>query len=330
MKTLLGFKKRLLTYRDWIVQWRSLPVQSWIEAAQMYEAGDFAGAVPLYMKGLSKHPNHRARINALLDLSHCLFRLSRYEEAERYLRQATASAPTMREGYVRLARLQLWLGYASEALWTMRVCIHRVSADPELVTLFITAVVESGGNPATIAEAEGLLSHMHYDAGGFPRLDVARARLAVLSKKSEAARDDLSKLASRDRGPFDAVVAFAEVLISEGKLAYARHHLHRALSVAPEHPKVLRLLARTYLHQGVFFEPEYAVQLAVKAAQATNWRGIHELYTLAQSYVAVGDKVAALLAASKAKAIALRLLGGYPEVESLERLLQGSTAESQA
>jgi predicted Zn-dependent protease len=330
VKIIAGLRKRLVSYRDWMVRWRSLPVRCWIEAAELYEVGDFAAAIPLYKKGLDEHPHNAAKINALLDLSHCLFREGKYEEAEMYLRQATATAPNLREGYIRLARLQLWLGYASEALWTVRVCIQRTSSDPDLVTLFITAVVESGGTPSTISEAEGLLSQLHYDAGGFPRLEVARARLAVLSQQCDAAREDLSKLASRDKGPFDAVVAFAEVLISEGKLAYARHHLHRALSVAPEHPKVLRLLARSYLHEGVFFEPEYAVQLALKACQVTKWRGIHELYTLAQSYVATGDKVAALLAASKAKEIALRLLGGYPEVERLERLLQGAAADSQA
>jgi predicted Zn-dependent protease len=323
-------RKKLLSYRDWMVRWRSLPVRSWIDAAELYEAGNFAAAIPLYKKGLEDHPHNAAKINALLDLAHCLFREGKYQDAEMHLRQATATAPDVREGYVRLARLQLWLGYASEALWTVRVCIQRTSLDPELATLFITAVVESGAAPSAVAEAEALLSQLHCDAGGFPRLEVARARLAVFSQRCEAAREDLSKLASRDRGPFDAVVAFAEVLISEGKLAYARHHLHRALAVAPEHPKVLRLLARSYLQDGVFFEPEYAVQLALKACQVTNWRGIHELYILAQSYVATGDKVAALLAASKAKEIALRLLGGYPEVDRLERLLQGATAESQA
>lgn len=330
MKAFSHFKRRLVTYNNWVRRWRAFPVKSWIDAAERYEAGEFEAAIPLYQKGLESHPNNPAKINALLDLSHCLFRVSRYDEAELYLRQATATAPNLREGYIRLARLQLWLGYASEAIWTARVCIQRTSLDPEILTLFVTAVVESGGNPTTIAEAEGLLKQLHCDAGGFPRLEVAQARLAVLSRSSEEAREDLSKLASRDKGPFEAVVAFAEMLIREGKLAYARHHLRRALAVAPEHPKVLRLLARTYLYEGVFYEPEYAVQLAIKACQATGWCGIHELYTLAQSYVAAGDKVAALLSATKAKQIALRLLGGYPDVERLEKLLQGTSLESQA
>jgi tetratricopeptide (TPR) repeat protein len=323
-------KKRLESYREWIVRWKCIPVNAWLEAAELYQNSDFERAAELYKRGLSSHPHSRARVNALLDLSHCLFRLSRFDEAEKCLRQAISTDPTLREGYVRLARLQLWLGYAAEAVWTTRVSIQRHSPDPELVTLFVTAVVESGGNQTSIAEAQKLLQQLHYDAGGFPRLEVARARLAYLIDKSDEARDDLSRLASVDRGPFEAVVAFAEVLISEGKLAYARHQLHRALTVAADHPKVLRLLARTYLHEGTFYEPEYAVQLALKACQLTNWKGIHELYTAAQSYVAVGDRVAALLAATRAKEVAARLLGGYPEVVQLEKLLQGVSIESQA
>jgi predicted Zn-dependent protease len=125
------------------------------------------------------------------------------------------------------------------------------------------------------------------------------------------------------------VVAFAEVLISEGKLAYARHHLHRALTAAPEHPKVLRLLAVTYLHEGAFFEPDFAVQIALRACQITAWRGIHELYILAQAYVAQEDKAAALMAATRAKHIASRLIGGHPGVERLEQSLQSEEIESQ-
>jgi tetratricopeptide (TPR) repeat protein len=327
---LLSIKKRFLSYQDWIIRWRCMPIPTWINAAELYGKGDFASAIPLYQKGLQSHPHSRARINALLDVAHCLFRLSRFEEAETYLRQATATAPRVRESYVRLARLQLWLGYATEALWTMRVCVQKIPIDPELAALFVTAVVESGANPKAVAEADELLRQIHYDAGGFPRLEVARVRLAYVSKQCEEARDDLSKMAALDRGPFDAVVSFAEVLLGEGKVAYARHHLHRALAVAPEHPKVLRLLARSYLYEGVYFEPDFAVQLALKASQLTNWRGIHELYILAQAYVASGDKASGLLAATKAKQVAVRLLGGYPEVERLEKMLQGTAVESQA
>jgi len=304
-------------------------VPSWIRAAEHYQRGDFQSAENLYKQGLISNPNSPAKLNALLDLAHCLFRQRKFEEAENYLRQATVVAPNEREGYIRLARLQLWLGHATEAVWTMRVCIQRVSADPELAALFVTAVVESGGNAATINEARELLSGLHCDHG-FPRLEVARARLALLEEDGLASRDNLSKLASLDRGPFEAVVAFAEVLLKEGKVAYARHHLHRSLIVAPEHPKVLRLLAQSYLTSGIFFEPEYGVQIALKACQATAWRGVHELLTLAQAYIAAGDNAAALLAATRAKNIAARLIGSYPEVARIEQMLQSGASGSQA
>jgi predicted Zn-dependent protease len=144
------------------------------------------------------------------------------------------------------------------------------------------------------------------------------------------ARDDLASLANRDRGPFEAVVAFAHVLLEEGKTAYARHHLHRALTVSPEHPKVLRLLALSYLQPGQSFEPDYAIQLATRACQATGWSGMHEMHTLARAYALAGDKVSALLIASKAKDAGRNLLGIYPEVQSLEQLIHSLSSGTQA
>jgi tetratricopeptide (TPR) repeat protein len=320
---------RLRSYIAWVRRWHCLPIRSWIKGAELYQRGKFEEAAEFYLMGLRSHPGSRAKANALLDLSHCLFRLYRFEEAEVYLRQVTASFPHLREGYIRLARLQLWLGYSVEAVWTMRVCLQRIPADPELATLFVTAVVDSGADAAAAQEAQSLLDRVHCDAGGFPRLEVARARLEFATSNSPRSRDELSRLASLDRGPFEAVAAFAEVLLSEGKLAYARHHLHRALSTAPEHPRVLRLLALSYLRDGPFFEPDYAVQLAIKACQVTSWRGINELYVLAQAYVAQEDKATALLTAMQAKAVAGRLIGGHPGVEKLERFLQAAAAESQ-
>lgn len=319
-----GVIKSVRAYREWFSKWRCAPVRTWIAAADLYKQKRFEEAAALYRLGLSARPKSPATLNAMLDLSHCLFRMKQFEEAEQCLRQATVLAPHEAEAYIRLARLQLWLGHAAEAVWTMRVCLQRVSVDPELATLFVTAVVESNGSQATITEAHSVLSRIHSD-GGFPRLDVARVRLGLLGSEGATCRDELSKLASIDRGPFEAVVAFAEILLREGRISYARHHLHRALVVAPEHPKVLRLLASLYLRDGESFTPEYSVQLGVKACQATGWRGIHELLTLANAYVAAGDKVAALLVATKAKEMVGRLLGSYPEVERLERLLQDAS-----
>lgn len=330
MKLLTDLRANVSMYKDWIVSWRAMPVRSWMRAAQAYRAGNFDAAVELYRRGLQSNPSSPARVNALLDLSHCLFRLRRFDEAERALRQASVAAPNEREVFVRLARLQLWLGHSSEAAWTVRSCLQKVPADPELVALFINAAVESGGQPHLVQEAKALLAGIHYEPEAFPRLEVARLRLELLLSDSLEARDDLAKLATADRGPFEAVVSFAQLLIREDKLAYARHHLHRALSVSPEHPRVLRLLATSYLQNGIFFEPEYAIQLATKACQATGWRGVNEMHTLAQAYVATGDKVSALLIASKARDTGRRLLGSFPDSGQLDRLIERLSTGTQA
>lgn len=322
MRFIAHASSRFKSYISWVNHWHSLPVRSWIKGAEFFQRGDFQRAAEYYLKGLRSHPESRARVNALLDLSHCFFRMRQFDQAEIFLRQVTVAFPNIREGHLRLARLQLWLGYSTEAIWTLRVCLQRIAADPEIAALFISAVIDSGADATSVKEARHLLSQMHYDSEGFPALEVARARLEMITSTSSNSREEISKLAALNKGPFDAVVAFAEVLLNEGKLAYARHHLHRALSVAPEHPKVLRLLALSYLHEGVFYEPNYAVQIALRACQVTAWRGIQELYILAQAYVTQGDRSSALIVALQAKKIAARLIGGHPGVERLERYLQ--------
>lgn len=330
MRTLSRFHTRLSLYKEWIRRWRCWPVKEWIEAAQHYRAARYERAQELYKKGLAENPASPARVSALLDLSHCAFRLKNFEEAEFALRQAIASNPRERETYVRLARLQLWLGYATEAAWTMRACLSKVPADPELVTIFITAVVDSGGVSYLVEEAREALRLLHYEVEAYPRLEVARVRLELMVGASECAREDLAKLASLDRGPFDAVVSYAQVLLDEGKTAYARHHLHRALIVSSENPRVLRLLAMSYLKEGVFFEPEYAVQLATLACQYTAWKGIHEMHTLAEAYALSGDKMSALLIATKAKDTGGRLLGSYRDAKHLDSLIQRLSVGTQA
>jgi predicted Zn-dependent protease len=307
-----------------------MPVVSWIQAAHHYRTGRYDDARFLYERGLERHPYHPARVSAMLDLSHCLFRLRRLDEAEAVLRRAVNTSPADREAYVRLARLQLWLGYGTEAAWTMRNCLQRIAGDPELVSILLTAIVESGGVSYLIGEAKDHLASFHAEPEAYPRLEVARARFEMTVGDYQKGREHLSHLASLSRGPFDAVVAFAEVLLMEGKVAYARHHLHRALIVAPEHPRVLAFLARSYLTEGAFFDPEAAMELATKACQATGWRGVHEMHVLARAYALMDDKVSALLVASKAKDTGRRLLGSYRDAKDLDHLIQSLSAGTQA
>lgn len=330
MKSINGVKSTFIAYREWIRRWKTWPVRPWIKAAALYRSGRFEEAEPFYRSGLTTHFQHPARISALLDLSHCLFRSRQFDEAEACLRQAVFAAPQEREAYIRLARLQLWLGFATEAAWTMRTALQRVPADPELIAIFITAVVECGGISYLLKEVREHLGSVHIEADIYPRLEVAKARLDILDGDPVDGRTRLAELSARDKAPLDGVIAFASLLLDEGKVAYARHHLHRALTVSPEHPRVLTLLAKSYLTEGAFFEPDYAVQLATTACQVTAWRGIHEMHVLAQAYAFCGERISALLVASRAKDTGRRLLGCYRDAKNLDQLIERLSTGTQA
>ncbi len=74
----------------------------------------------------------------------------------------------------------------------------------------------------------------------------------------------------------------------------ARRILNRALAVEPRAPKILSLLARTYLVSGEGYSPTFAVQLATKACQHAGWRSAKAHAALAECFYHSGDKLAAL------------------------------------
>ncbi len=74
----------------------------------------------------------------------------------------------------------------------------------------------------------------------------------------------------------------------------ARKLLKRALAAEPRSPRVLSLLARTYLVSGEGYNPDFAVQLATKACQHSGWQSARAHAVLAECFYHSGDKLAAL------------------------------------
>lgn len=319
---------------DWCKAWKTWPVLDWIKAAELYRSASFQEARDLYLRGLERHPFHPASSCARLDLAYCYFKLEKFAEAEELLKTVMAQAPSMRECYLRLAHLQSWTGHYLEAAWTLRRAIREIDVDEEIVTHFLFTILDNGGPHYLLKEALRELSRLSSEERSKPRLQLASARLAlfraersdssVSSKQSELdkARAELHRLASGADAPFEAVIVYAELLIEEGRIAHARQQLRRALSVAPKHPRVLSLLASSYLKEGAFYNPEYAKQLATSASQNTAWRGPREMHILAEAYIATGDRLGALTIAHKAKDAGSKLLGTYRHVKSLDQLIE--------
>lgn len=83
-------------------------------------------------------------------------------------------------------------------------------------------------------------------------------------------------------------------LIERKEPLRARRLLNRALAVEPRAPKILTLLARTYLISGEGYSPSFAVQLATKACQHAGWLSPQAHAVLAECFYHSGDKLAAL------------------------------------
>lgn len=318
------------TYFQWWKTWGRAPVVSWIKAASHYRAGRYDIAHNFYRKGISSHPQHPARHSARLDLAYCLFKMRKFDEAQEQLRLVITQMPETREAHLRLARIQMWIGHSLDAAWTMRRALQKLPVSPEMVALFIINVVDHEGMDYLLQEALGYVENLSAAQRDNLLLQSAFAKLDLKHGRKDAARDKLIGICSQTHCPFEAVLMLGEIFLEEGDLVQARNELKRAMGVAAEHPRVLSLFAETYLKSGSFYNPDYARQLAVSACQNSQWSSPRELHILAEAYFHTGDKISALVLASKAKQAGSRLLGTYGDVKNLDKLIETLSSGTQA
>ena len=164
-------------------------------------------------------------------------------------------------------------------------------------------------------------------------LKTRRAGLAYLSLergREEEGRAELESICEAEQCPAEALILLAKVLLDEEKVAQARRLLRRALAVLPDNPCILSLLAKSYLVGGPLYNAEYAKQLATQACQKAEWSSPRDMHILAESFYHSGDKVSALIIASKAREEGNRLLGSYRDVKSLDELIDSLSTGSLA
>lgn len=324
---------KLLT--KWWKTWKTLPVYPWVKAAALYRKGQFAEAEKYYLRGLERHSVHPASYCARIDLAYCQFKLGRLDDAESELRAVAAHVPNSREAYLRMAKLQMWRGQSLEAAWTMRRALRNVPVDPDFAAFYLIAALDSGAPGYLLSEALQVSKTVEADETAAPKLHAARARARMnlhqeTSLDYQEARTRLAQLAAAANAPFESIIMFAEVLLAEGKIAHARRLLRKAMQSAADYPRVLSLLAETYLKSGPFYNAEYAKQLATTACQNSTWSSPREMHILAEAYYHVGDKVSALIIASKAKELGSKLLGTYRDTKTLDRLIESLSTGTQA
>lgn len=314
--------KEIKLYFQWVRVWKRLPVKPWVEAAVAYKAGEFALAEQKYEQGLNKHSRHIASRCALLDLAYCKQKLGKFQEAEHLLRKILSRDLRCKEAYVRLSDLLRHTGRSFEAACLLKRANRSFPLDEELCALFVFAVLDNGGPEYLIREARMLLKQHTSQGSSSNKVKLAKARLAVLAGNSEHARELVDEVLCRTPNDLEALITSAQIALENHKVAIARQALRRALKASPKNPRVLACLAQSYLVSGPFYNANYAAQLAVLACQSSGWLGAKEMHTLAEAYYHQGDKMSALLMASKAKTTGQRLLGAYSDVKGLDRLIE--------
>ena len=322
--------RTLTIYHRWWKTWRTLPVRAWVKGASLYRAGRFQEAESFYREGLKRNPHHPARFSARLDLAFCLFKTGRLSESEEHLRYVTAHAPFLREGYIRLSRLQLWSGRPLEAAWTLRRSAKELQIDAELVAMFIISVLENGGPDYLLREAIALSVNLDSKESESLILETALARLDAFQGKSDKAQAEYLRILGRSDAPIEAIIGLAEILIEHDEIEEARLVLKRGIAMYPEYPRILSMIGQTYLRSGERFNADYARQLATSACQNSGWMSPREMHILAEAYYHLGDKIGALVIASKAKQAGSRLLGSYRDSKNLDRLIESLSTGTQA
>lgn len=310
--------------------WKTRPVISWIKANSYYKTRHYELACRFYKQGLEQYPNHPARFAVRLDLAYCLFKLHRFDEAQEHLRHMISTAPDFRDAHVRLARIQAWIGHTLDAAWTIRRAIQRFGTDPELVSLFLFNVVDHEGTSYLINEALKYAEEFRDSREQNLLLDTAYAKLALQRGEREVAKAKLLNICAQVNCPFEAVILLSEMHLQDEEVEKARQSLKQLMRTVSDHPRILSLMAESYLKSGEFYNAEYAAQLAVSACQYTQWTSPRELHILAEAYYHQGDKMSALVLASKAKQTGSQLLGSYKQVKNLDRLIETLSTASLA
>lgn len=314
--------KFLRTTVKWWRIWGTLPVRTWVRAAELYREGKYEDAVRAYEYGLVTKSSHPGRHCARMDQAFCQFRLGQIREAEKNLRRVQSEVPASIEASARLAQLYAWSGDFVRACEELSRLVERKKTCPKYVAQFVLYALHPQVPQETLRTAISALLGLERSDLALPELEVARACLAVKRGDIEKGRAVLALLVGKANAPIEAHIQFAEILFSEGKLAHMRRQLRRALSLSPDHPGVLSLFAQSYLEAGPFYNPEFAMQLATKACQAAGWLSPAEMHVLAKAHFHIGDRVSALLIASKAQDVALERFGQYSVFPDLSEFIE--------
>lgn len=284
---------------EWYRLWGTMPVPSWIRAAHFFQEGDFRSALEYYERGLLEHPSHRAAQCARLDIAYCKYRLDQLEEAVEELTRLTAGGAPLKDAHLLLAKIYHLLGRPLAAVSTLSRALEIFPADSQVACAYMHLALGTVPASDVIEELKDLLVSIKRDTGledvRHIHIDAALAHYETRCGDAELGDRMLARVLATGHAPFEAVILRAERLLDQQRIIPAREQLARAMAAMPRSSHPARLLAESYLIEGILYEPEWARQLATVACTTSHWQDARCLDVLIRAVEACGDVATAEL-----------------------------------
>ena len=304
---------------DWYRLWSTWPVASWIRAAHCFQDGDFRQALNFYRQGLAEHPTHRAAPCAKLDIAYCYYRLDELETATEELQDLIHSGAQLKDAYLLLAKIQALLGLPLSAGSTMFRCLEMFPNDVQALVAYVHLGLWVGLPHESLIDAKDALISLKrglmLDDSRQVGIDSAIAHCEIRGGDIELGDRVLARALATGRAPYEAVLLRGERLLEQQRIIPAREQLTRAMGLMPRSSRAARLLAESYLIEGIFFEPEWAKQLATSACKASHWQDVRCIEVLIRAYEACGETGAAQLFSQRIPSLA-----SFREMERLRNV----------
>jgi tetratricopeptide (TPR) repeat protein len=202
-----------------------------------YREGRLLDAERVYRRMLAIQPDHA---EAHANLGVLAAESGRKDDAERFYRRALEIDPTLDEVRLALADVLIERGKVDDAVAEWRAAADRNPA----VIEFHVKIAEAFELAQRFDEAAAAYGHVVDRHGNDPSLRLRLGRVLHASGRMGAALEQFREACRSSEATAECFVELAAALLDIGRLDEAVEALNRALSLAPDDPLALELLAR--------------------------------------------------------------------------------------
>jgi tetratricopeptide (TPR) repeat protein len=289
----------------WYRLWGTLPVKSWILAAENFKAENFKKAEGLYRFGLETNKDHPAAHSARLDLSYCLYRLDEFDKAKEELSYLISNNTRLKDAYILRSKIELILGEISSAVLTMEECLRVFPSDPRVISQFthfsLMTAIDSLHADELKDRLVAIKMRLSLEDQDNIYLDTALAHYELRWGDLRRADRILARVLATGSAPFEAVLMRGERLLAQGRVLPARELLSRAMQMSKKDPRPVVVLSASYLRSGIEGNFDYAIQLAEASCKASQWKNAECISALAKALDFKGEKAKAHLFVERTK-----------------------------